>query len=204
MSEPRFFATPEAFRKWLHANHAKKSEQWVGFWKRDSGKRSITWPESVDEALCVGWIDGLRKSIDEVSYMIRFTPRKATSNWSAVNVKRMAELIPAGRVLPAGLAAWERRSEVRNSAYSYENRHVAKFDEEMEARFRANRKAWAYFSTQPPSFIKLVTWWIISAKQAATRERRLALVIECSAAGEWPPQMKWATSARRKAQRSQD
>jgi uncharacterized protein YdeI (YjbR/CyaY-like superfamily) len=180
----RFFATPAAFRKWLATNHEKASELWVGYYKKGTGKPSITWPESVDEALCVGWIDGIRKSIDEDSYKIRFTPRKATSIWSSVNQKRMNELLADGRVLQAGRAAWERRTAVKSSTYAYENRASSAFTPEMEKTFRAAKKAWAFFAEQPPGYRSQMTWWVISAKQDATRERRLAHLIKHSANGE--------------------
>src|SRR5881628_2506143 len=127
--QPHFFATPADFRKWLAKNHASATELLVGFYKKDSGKPSITWPQSVDEALSFGWIDGVRRRIDDEAYTIRFTPRKATSVWSSVNMKRMAGLIAEGRVAPAGLAAFERRDEKRSEVYSYERKH-ARFDDE--------------------------------------------------------------------------
>ena len=188
-ARPRFFATPAAFRRWLRANHSRKTELWVGFHKRATGTPSITWPESVDEALCVGWIDGLRKSLDDDRYMIRFTPRKTTSTWSAVNQRRMAVLIAEGRVLPAGQAAFDARREDRSGIYSYENRSAAAFDADLKATFRGNPKAWEYFSRQPPSYRKTATWWVISAKQPVTRERRLAKLIQHSAAHEWIPSL---------------
>ena len=197
MSQPKFFATPAVLGKWFRANHTTKTEQWIGFWKRDSGKKSITWPEAVDEALCVGWIDGVRKSIDDERYMIRFTPRKAASTWSAVNIKRMPVLIEEGRVLPEGLAAWQRRQEARSGIYAYENRKSAKLDAAALEIFKANKAAWKYFAAQPPSYQYTITWWIISAKQQATRERRLVHVIEHSAAGEWIPQMKWESTKKK-------
>src|SRR3989442_301129 len=129
--KPTFFATPAQFRKWLLAHHADARELWVGFYKKDSGRPSITWPQSVDEALCFGWIDGIRKTIDHKSYVIRFTPRTATSIWSAVNIKRMAVLIEDGRVRPAGLAAFEKRSDEKSRIYSYEQRDSAQFDRDL-------------------------------------------------------------------------
>lgn len=196
--KPRFFATPEAFRKWLHANHETKTELWVGFYKKDSGRPSITWPESVDEALCVGWIDGVRKSIDAESYKIRFTPRKAVSTWSAVNLKRMPVLEEEGRVLLAGHAAHERRKEERSGIYAYENRKLAKLDAASEKLFRANKAAWKYFSNTPPSYQQVVVWAIVTAKQEATRQRRLATLIAHSAAGEWLPGMRRTAAAKLK------
>jgi uncharacterized protein YdeI (YjbR/CyaY-like superfamily) len=187
VSRPRFFATPEAFRVWLEEHHESETELLVGFYKRDSGKPSITWPESVDQGLCFGWIDGVRKSIDEVSYTIRFTPRKARSNWSAINVKRIAELIALGRVRPAGLAAFEKRSAERTGIYSYENRKSAVLDKSAEQQFRRNKKAWAYFQAQAPSYRNLAIWWVVSAKKEETRRSRLATLISDSALGRKIP-----------------
>ena len=180
---PLFFATPAEFRAWLAKNHEKADELWVGFYKKDSGRPSITWPESVDEALCVGWIDGIRKTIDAESYKIRFTPRKATSTWSAVNIARVAELTREKRMKPAGLAAFERTvgSEVRHlrlRATAERGAHAAE-----EKQFRANAKAWKFFQAQPAGYRKTATWWVISAKREETRAKRLATLIEDSAAG---------------------
>ena len=181
MSRPKFFATPDAFRAWLDEHHERETECLVGFYKRDSGRPSITWPESVDEALSFGWIDGVRRGIDEVSYTIRFTPRKASSNWSAINVKRMAELIAQGRVRPAGLAAFEKRAPEKTGIYSYEQRKSAKLDPEAEREFRLNKKAWAYFQAEAPSYRQQAIWWVITAKRAETRRSRLATLIADSA-----------------------
>ncbi|HYU34776.1 MAG TPA: YdeI/OmpD-associated family protein [Thermoanaerobaculia bacterium] len=179
--QPHFFATPEDFRRWLAEHHASARELWVGFYKRGTGKPSITWPESVDEALCAGWIDGIRKRIDDESYVIRFTPRKASSTWSAVNIKRMAELIREGRVLPAGLTAFEKRSEKKSGIYSYEQRNEAALGEELEQKFREHKAAWEYFQAQPPWYRRTATYWVVSAKKEETRQRRLAVLIEASA-----------------------
>jgi uncharacterized protein YdeI (YjbR/CyaY-like superfamily) len=181
--EPTFFATPEDFRAWLQAHHDKETELLVGFYKKGSGKPSITWPESVDEALCYGWIDGIRRNAGEDAYTIRFTPRKKKSNWSAVNLKRVPELIAMGRMQPAGLKAYEARDEEKSRIYAYENRHKAIFDPAMEERFRANEKAWSFFQAQPPGYRATSTHWVISAKQDATRQRRLDQLIADSAAG---------------------
>ena|SRR5687768_12566030 len=189
-AEPTFFATPAAFRRWLQAHHARERELWVGFYKTGSGRPSITWPEAVDEALCVGWIDGIRRSIDDERYMIRFTPRKPTSTWSAVNQRRMAALLGEGRVQPAGLAAFEARRPERSGTYSYENRGAATLDVEAERAFRAVPEAWSYFSAQPPSYRHTVTWWVMGAKRAETRVRRLAQLIEHSRLGERIPAMR--------------
>lgn len=181
--EIRFFATPAEFRAWLEQHHETDDELWVGLYKKASGRPSLTWPESVDEALCFGWIDGIRKSIDEVSYRIRFTPRRRGSVWSTVNVRRARELIDAGRMHPAGLEAFEKRREDRERQYSFEQGEVT-FGEELEAEFRANPEAWAFFESQPPSYRKTATWWVISAKREDTRRRRLASLIADSEAGE--------------------
>ena len=180
---PLFFAKPAAFRKWLERNHGAAHELWVGFYKKETGRPSITWPESVDEALCVGWIDGIRKRIDDESYTIRFTPRKARSIWSAVNIARVAELTREGRMLPAGLAAFERRSADKSAIYAYEQRKNAAFDEAAERQFRANAKAWEFFQAQPPGYRKTATYKVISAKREETRQKRLAALIADSAAG---------------------
>jgi uncharacterized protein YdeI (YjbR/CyaY-like superfamily) len=181
---PRFFATPADFREWLAEHHTDASELWVGFHKKATGKPSITWPESVDEALCVGWIDGVRKRLDDESYMIRFSPRRASSIWSAVNVKRIAELIRQGRVLPAGLKAFEQRSEKKTGLYSYEQRHQAKLDEALDQLFRANQAAWAFFEAQTPGYRKIMIFWVVSAKKEETRRKRLARLIDACARGE--------------------
>jgi uncharacterized protein YdeI (YjbR/CyaY-like superfamily) len=181
---PTFFATPAKFRAWLAKHHGTSDELWVGFHKKGTGKPSITWPESVDEALCVGWIDGVRKRIDDESYMIRFTPRRPDSTWSAVNVARVAELTRLGRMRPAGLAAFERRREDRTAVYTYEQPAAdVAFDAAAERTFRASRKAWAFFEAQPPGYRKLMTRWVMSAKREETRMRRLASLIETSASG---------------------
>lgn len=179
---PKFFKTPSAFNKWLAANHAESKELWVGFYKRGSGKPSITWPESVDEALCFGWIDGIRKRIDEESYMIRFTPRKATSVWSAVNMRNVEKLIKENRMQPAGLKAFAVRKENRSGIYSYEQRS-AELVEPYQATFKRNKAAWKFFQAQPAGYRKQMNWRIVSAKQEETRLKRLARLIEESAAG---------------------
>ena len=177
---PKFFPTPSAFRKWLVANHAKANELWVGFYKKDSGKPSITWPESVDEALCFGWIDGVRKSVDTESYMIRFSPRKPTSIWSAVNIRNMDRLIKEKRVAPAGMKAYAARKEYRSGIYSYEQRPV-ELVEPYASQFRRNKAAWEFFQAQSPGYRKIMTWYIVSAKQERTRLARLEKLIDASA-----------------------
>lgn len=184
---PRFFATPATFRKWLEAHHATATELWVGFHKRATGKPSLTWPDSVDEALCAGWIDGVRKRVDDESYVIRFTPRKPSSTWSAVNIAKMAVLLAECRVLPAGLSAYEKRSEKKSGTYSYEQRESAKLDAVQERQFRAHRAAWEYFEAQAPWYRRTVTHWVASAKREETRQRRLAALIDCCASGQSIP-----------------
>ena len=176
-----FFATPAEFRAWFEAHHDTAQEVVVGFYKKVSGKPSITWPESVDEALCFGWIDGVRRSLDEISYCIRFTPRKPRSIWSDVNIKRAEELINLGRMQPAGLKAFEQRTEARSRIYAYEQRDTAQLDEAAEQQFRAHTAAWEFFQSQPPSYRRTAIWWVISARQEATRVKRLATLIEDSA-----------------------
>ena len=185
VTDPIFFATPEKFRAWLAAHHDSAAELWVGFYKKATGRPSITWPEAVDEALCYGWIDGIRKSIDETSYANRFTPRKPRSNWSAVNVARVAELTKLGRMQPAGLAAFAKRTEERTAVYEYEQptRQVPELDAASLRAFRAHKAAWKFFEAQPPGYRKLMTRWVTEAKREETRQRRLAALIEESARG---------------------
>jgi uncharacterized protein YdeI (YjbR/CyaY-like superfamily) len=181
--KPTFFPTPAAFRKWLETNHPSATELLVGFYKKDSGKPSITWPESVDQALCFGWIDGVRRRIDDVSYSIRFTPRKQISNWSAINIARVAELTRLGLMRPAGLRAFEQRREDKPAIYAYENA-LRTLDPADEKTFRANRKAWKFFNAQAPSYRRVCIYWVTSAKKVETRARRLATLISDSANGE--------------------
>jgi uncharacterized protein YdeI (YjbR/CyaY-like superfamily) len=183
----KFFKTPKEFRKWLAANHTKATELWVGMYKKSTGKVSITWPEAVDEALCFGWIDGIRKSLTDESYMNRFTPRKARSNWSAINIARVKELTEQGRMTPAGLAAFELRKEHRSGIYSYEQRSVD-LPEPYAKVFKANRKAWAFFESQSAWYRKSVNWWVLSAKREETRNKRLERLIEYSAKGQTVPE----------------
>ena len=182
--EIAFFESPSIFRKWLEQNHSAVQELWVGFYRKDSGRPSITWPESVDEALCFGWIDGLRKRIDAESYMIRFTPRRAISYWSMINIARVVELKRAGRMHLAGLRAFEQRAPERSGTYSYENRKRTKLDKRAEKQFRSSPAAWKFFQEQTPSYRQFTTWWVMSAKKEETRARRLAKLIEYSARGK--------------------
>ncbi|HEV2582449.1 MAG TPA: YdeI/OmpD-associated family protein [Ktedonobacteraceae bacterium] len=183
VQSPVFFASPSELRAWFEQNHETTRELLVGFYKTSSGKPSITWPESVDQALCFGWIDGVRKSIDDTSYTIRFTPRKPRSNWSSVNIKRIGELIELGLVQPAGLKVFNERDQQKSGLYSYEQRKAIKLDPAYEEQLRANTKAWEYFQSRPPSYQQPAILWIMSAKQEETRLRRLATLIECSEQG---------------------
>ena len=187
--KPIFFAAPAAWRAWLEKHHATKTELSVGFFKTGSRKPSITWPESVDGALCFGWIDGVRNGIDADRYRIRFTPRRVNSIWSAVNVNRVGELIRAGLMTPAGLAAFEARTEKRSAIYSYEDTgKTAALSRVDEAQFELQRVAWTYFQARPASYRRAAIWWVVSAKQEVTRARRLAKLIEDSAAERTVPQ----------------
>jgi uncharacterized protein YdeI (YjbR/CyaY-like superfamily) len=179
---PVFFANQAGFRKWLQKNHRKQTELLVGFYKVGSGKPSMSWSQSVDEALCYGWIDGVRTSIDKASYQIRFTPRKPTSIWSAININKIEALIKAGLMQPAGLASFEKRTETRSRVYSHEKEGVA-FTKEFIKQFKANKKAWHYFEALAPSYQKVSTHWVMSAKQEATRLKRLNQLILDSEAG---------------------
>ena len=191
--EAIYFERPADFRGWLDANHTTATELWVGFHKTGTGRPSLTWPESVEEALCVGWIDGVRRRVDDERYIIRFTPRKATSIWSAVNVALMERLIAEGRVRDAGMRAFERRSEARSSVYAYEQRGGAELDPESERRFREHPEAWVYFETRPAWYRKAAVWRVVSAKRPETREKRLVELIECSAEGRTVPSLTRAT-----------
>ena len=179
-----FFESPADFRVWLAANHAAAAELLVGYYKKGTGRPSMTWPESVDQALCFGWIDGVRRRIDDESYLIRFTPRRRGSNWSLVNTKRALELIEEGLMQPAGLAAFETRDPARTDEYSYESRSQG-LDEAYEAEFRADAAAWAYWEAQPPHYRQGASHWVLSAKREETRQKRLATLIADSAAGRW-------------------
>lgn len=185
-----YFTSASEFRDWLQDNHDRANEIWVGFYKKKSKNVGITYNEALDEGLCYGWIDGLRKSVDDERWKIRFSPRTATSIWSQVNLKRIKELIDEGRVQPPGMKAYEERDEKLTNQYSFEQEN-ADLSEEHEAQFRANAQAWRYFQEQRPSYQKQAIWWVISAKQEATRQRRLDTLIEDSANGEWIKPMRW-------------
>ena len=174
-----FFPTQSHLHKWFEKNHNKVDELWIGYYKKGTGKPSITWQESVDEALCFGWIDGIRKSIDEESYKIRFTPRRKGSIWSAVNTRRIKELIKLGSVKPSGLKIFNNRDEKKTNRYSFEQKE-AKFPAEFEKKLKANKKAWKYFQKLPPYAKRLSTWWVTSAKREETKINRLDILIKCS------------------------
>jgi uncharacterized protein YdeI (YjbR/CyaY-like superfamily) len=176
----KFFATPGHFRAWLAKNHDRVPELWVGYYRKDSGRPSITWPESIDEALCFGWIDGIRHKVDDISYKVRFTPRRPKSIWSEVNIGRVAVLTREGRMQPAGLAAFARREEYNSRQYSFENRATAKLSRADEREFRRDPAAWKFFQAQPPGYRRLVSWYVISAKRTETRRARLQRLIAAS------------------------
>ena len=181
IAKPRFFKTPADFRTWLEKHHADTPELWVGFYKKASGKGGITYPEGVDAALCFGWIDGIKKRVDEQSYMHRFTPRRARSVWSRINTRRITELIAQGLVVPAGVAAFQQREERRSGIYTYENRTA--LAPAYEKQFKANKKAWEFFQAQPPGYRRLALGWITQAKKEETRLKRLQTTIDASAKG---------------------
>jgi uncharacterized protein YdeI (YjbR/CyaY-like superfamily) len=181
--KPKFFQTSTDFRTWLEKNHETATDLWVGFFKKNSGKPSITWPESVDQALCFGWIDGIRKRIDEMSYQIRFTPRRNGSIWSAINIKRAEELVRQKQMRPGGLKAFAARIENKSGIYSYEQRST-ELSEPYTTLLKKNKAASNFFENQPPSYRKMIGWWIISAKKEETRMTRLAKLISESAKGK--------------------
>jgi len=175
---PLFFATPAAWRRWLAQNHARSKEVLVGFHKRASGKPSITWPESVDEALCYGWIDGIRRRLDDHSYTIRFTPRRIGSTWSLINVGRVQALTKLRRMRQAGTRAFKARSVKKTGVGSYEQRGTVAFSRPLERFFRARPEAWTFFTAQPPGYQRMATWWVVSAVKEETRHRRLERLVE--------------------------
>jgi uncharacterized protein YdeI (YjbR/CyaY-like superfamily) len=182
MVEVVFFETPAEFRAWLDAHHDTATEVWVGFHKKGTGRPSMTWPEAVDQALCFGWIDGIRKSVDESSYTNRFTPRKAKSTWSRVNIARVAELTRQGLMTPAGLRAFEARDEAKSGIYSFEQR-PQELPPAYAERFQTNAAAWAFFQAQPPGYRHTAAFWVMSAKREETRQKRLATLIDDSEHG---------------------
>jgi uncharacterized protein YdeI (YjbR/CyaY-like superfamily) len=179
---PTFFATPAAFRRWLARHHDITAELWVGFYKKATGKPSITWPEAVDELLCFGWIDGVRRSLDARSYAIRITPRRPGSIWSIVNTRRAEELLRCGLMDTAGVMAFCGRDKEKSERYSFERLRV-RLRPAHRKQFRANLSAWDYFQSQPPGYRKTATWWVLSAKQETTQQKRLSTLIADSAAG---------------------
>lgn len=182
--KPLFFATPAALRAWFEKHHQTADEVIVGFYRKDSGKPSITWSESVDEALCFGWIDGVRRKVGEDSYSNRFTPRRPGSNWSAINIDKIAELTKLKRMQPAGIAAFAKRTEAKSRNYTYEQPDVGTFEKALEKTFKANKKAWTFFQAQPPYYRKLMTRWVGGARQEETRLRRLDKLIAASESGK--------------------
>lgn len=182
-SDVTHFDSPAAFRAWLERHHAERDVLWVGFWKKATGRPSITWEESVAEALCFGWIDGLRKRIDDEAYTIRFTPRRPGSTWSRRNIEQYEELSATGLVAPAGEAAFARRTEGNSGVYSFEQDDPPGLSDEFLRRFQENEAAWADWQARPPGYRRTVTHWVMSAKRESTRERRLRTLIEDCAAG---------------------
>ena len=180
MEDIVFFTTPAEFRDWLEAHHTRASELWVGYYRKDTGRPSLTWSQSVDVALCYGWIDGVRNSIDDQAYKIRFTPRKKASIWSAVNVKKVEALIKSGEMKPVGLAPYHSRTD--DVGYTSDDRNVP-LAKEYEAQIEANPVAWKFFSDLAPSYTRDTIWWIMSAKKEETRLRRLGILIESAEAG---------------------
>ncbi|WP_396208542.1 YdeI family protein [Gemmatimonas sp.] len=186
---PTYFPTPAAFRAWLFEHHETATELVVGFHRTGTGTPSMTWTESVREALCFGWIDGIRRRVDDTRYTIRFTPRRKGSIWSAVNVKHVEELMATGLMQAAGLRAFEARKDAKSGGYSFEQRTV-ELPAAYTAVFRKHRKAWQWFEASAPSYRKAAVWWVVSAKREETREKRLQQLIECSAEGARLPQMR--------------
>jgi uncharacterized protein YdeI (YjbR/CyaY-like superfamily) len=181
--DPIFFTSPAEWRAWLHDNHAAAKEVYVGYYKVGTKKPTISWQESIDEALKYGWIDAVRKRIDDDSYMIRFTPRKPNSVWSAANIKRVAELTELGLMQPAGMAIYEARKEDKSVTYAYEQAQAPTLEPDAEAQLRANDAAWAFWQAQAPSYQKGAAWWVVSAKKDETRRSRLATLIDDCANG---------------------
>jgi Uncharacterized protein conserved in bacteria len=186
--DPKFFATPADWRHWLERHHSHERELLVGFYTKNSGRPSITWPESVDGALCFGWIDGVRRRIDDVSYSIRFTPRTPRSAWSSINIKRVAELMSHGLMHPAGIKAFEARRDDRSGIYSFEQKNID-FDSAQKEQFQANEPAWNSFSAKPAWYRRTATWWVISAERQENRDKRLAALIGDSEHGRTIPQL---------------
>ncbi len=188
--KPKFFSNPTKFRNWLEKNHNRKDELIVGYYKVASGKPSMTWSESVDQALCYGWIDGIRRSICEISYCIRFTPRRPRSTWSAVNLKKIQVLTKLGLMNSEGIKAYKKRTTKNSEIYSHEQKYL-KLKKEYEKKLKANKKAWAYFESLAPSYKKPTIWWVMSAKKEETQIRRLDILISSSSNGKLIPQLIW-------------
>jgi len=184
MPSPTFFKNAEAFRRWLDRNATTATELIVGYYKVATGRPSMTWSESVDEALCHGWIDGIRKRIDDESYQIRFTPRKPSSTWSAINIAKFHQLEAEGRIAPAGARAFALRTEEKSVVYSYEQNDTASLSPEEEREFKRHKAAWHFWESAPPSYRKTALHRVASARKAETRTSRLAKLIEASAAGK--------------------
>jgi len=191
-----FFEDAEAAHRWFKRHHAEQTELLVGFWKVGAGRSGATYQQVLDEALCFGWIDGLRRRLDGERWTIRFTPRKRTSIWSAVNINRVGQLSAEGRMQPAGVKAFEARDEKRSRIYSYEATQSTPLGPAEAKAFKADKKARAYFLAQRPSYQKSTTHWVMSAKKEETRKRRLRLLIDSCAKGEWIPQMRWPLKKR--------
>lgn len=188
--KPVFFNNQSRLRNWFQKNYSKKDELIVGYYKKNSGKSSITWDESVDEALCFGWIDGIRRSIDDISYTIRFTPRRKNSIWSTKNINRVEDLIKLKKMKPAGLASFKNRKIENSSIYSYEQKEI-KLDDELLEILKNNQRAWEFFDSQVQSYKNPSIRWVMSAKQEQTRHQRLKTLINCSEAGEKIPPLRW-------------
>ncbi len=180
--EIRHFKDSAAFRRWLERNHDRATEIWVGFYRKSSGRGGLTYKEALDQALCFGWIDGIRKKVDEASYMQRFTPRTARSVWSLVNIRRVGELTTLGLMAPKGIEVFKARDPKRSGIYSFENR-PKELTPELERRFRRDRAAWEFFLAQPPGYRRLAIWFVMSAKKEETRLKRLTVLIDDSAHG---------------------
>ncbi len=181
--KPVYFRNQSELRWWFEKNHHRETELWVGYYKKGTGKPGITWPESVDEALCFGWIDGIRKSIDEKRYCIRFTPRRPGSNWSEINIERVSALRKLGLMRPSGEAAFARKDARKTRTASYEQKSVV-LPEDYAKLFRANKIAWSNFNAHPPGYRRTAIWWVISAKREETRRKRLDILIRDSEEGQ--------------------
>ncbi len=188
--KPIFFANQSGFRKWLKNNHKKEKELWVGYYKKDSGNVNYTWSQTVDEALCFGWIDGIRKSINDVSYMIRFTPRKPKSSWCKININKVKKLTSLGLMQPAGIKAYNKREEKDSKIYSFEQKKV-KLKKQYELKFKSNKKAWDFFQSLTPSTINLSIGWVMSAKKEDTGLKRLDTLIKSSNEEKVIPPLRW-------------